>query len=221
MAKRVYLSNISAVWSFPAQEKALAVLPGWPRGYIVFRDELDARQRRLRSAVHLAQRAEMLHGTTRPGLMEAVYMAALPVFAVSMEDMIASLTLAGTRGATVHFLAEGLVVSPASGAETLHQVALAFIEGKRASRAKGAGQISADKRSDEARAKCETIRPMWPLASEDYPTQTLLDQAGVSLNTAKLYLGARPEAQRLHRIELTRQAAASKRKAKREEAQGA
>jgi hypothetical protein len=220
MAKRIYLSNVSALWPFPTQEVTLAALPGWPKGYVVFRDELDVRERRLRSASALPRRGEMLRSNTRKGATEAIYVASLAVFAVSVEDMIEALALAGRRGATVHFLAEGLMVPPASGAETLHRIAVAFGQLKRESRAQSAGQVSGAKKSAEARAKCETIRAEWPLPSADYPTRVLLDRVGISLNTAKLYLGARPTVQREHQIEVRRAAVTRQRKVKREEAQG-
>jgi hypothetical protein len=52
---------------------------------------------------------------------------------------------------------------------------------------------------------------MMRLPSEEYPTLALLARAGLSRNTAKLYLGSRSEAQRIHE-------AARKRRVKREQA---
>jgi hypothetical protein len=55
-----------------------------------------------------------------------------------------------------------------------------------------AGEISAKLRVDASMAKAETIRAEWSQPIEEYPTAELLARAGISRNTAKLYLGHRP-----------------------------
>ena len=43
------------------------------------------------------------------------------------------------------------------------------------------------------------IKDRWVLPTKDYPTDELLTEVGICRNTANLYLGKRPDAQRKHR----------------------
>lgn len=210
MAKRVYLSNVTAIWPLPKQRELLARLPGWPQSYVVFEDEIDLRMRRRKNPSVLVKRNEMLRTTTRPQLNEEVIVPALPVFAMSIEDMMHSLTLAGARGATVRFLHEGLTVPPSSGAEALHAIASAFSTAKFEGRTATAGQISGAKKEAVAREKAEKVRPVY--GDPDWSMVRLQEVSGLTRNTLEKYLGKHREARVRFSANTKRAAARSKRK---------
>ena len=66
-------------------------------------------------------------------------------------------------------------------------------------KAAGAGRIGAKISADNKKAKSAEgiakISKRWPLPSSEWSTAALLQEAGVSLNTAKAHLGKRPIAQ--------------------------
>lgn len=81
-----------------------------------------------------------------------------------------------------------------------HNNATAMLIGMwRSARVKGAAKIgariSADNKKAKAAAGVAKIKDRWPQPSGAWPTQVLLDESGLSLNTAKKYLGPRPIAQ--------------------------
>jgi hypothetical protein len=211
MSTRAYLSNIHPRWPFDRQERSLSVgVPGWPRGVAVYRDELTASQRKRRAVGELEGRITLLRQTTRGRRgSEDIYVASLAVLAWTMADLLECLTLAQTRGATVHVLDTGLVLTPDAGPAALHQATKDFATGRKSSIAMAGGEVSGRLRSEAARAKAKAMEPFWRLSSEEYPTIPLLARFGLSRNTANLYLGKRPEAQRTHE-------AARKRRVRRE-----
>lgn len=212
MTKRAYLSNVTAIWSLPRQREVLSALPGWPSDYVRFEDTLDARQRRRGNSKVLVQRNEMLRSTTRRGRDEDAFVAALPTFALSIEDMMETLTLAGMRGVTIHFLHEGLTVQPAGGAEVLHAIALGFAQAKRDGKAAGAGRISGDKKLAEAKTAAERIREVYGMPSNVMPWTELLRISGLTRNTIIKHLGARKPHQVTYGANQKRAAARMKRK---------
>jgi hypothetical protein len=200
MVNKVYMSNLSPVWPFAKQEALLAqAVPGWPKGATLYQDELSARSRRSHKPGDLDQRDAMLRPTGRRRGDEAVYVASLAVLAWTAEDMMEAITQAMARGATIHVLDAGLIITPKSDAATLHGAAKAFADGRRrraaAEAGKTAGAISGQRRANMAKAAAESIRREWSLPSEEYPTLDLLRAAGISRNTAILYLGKRKVAQ--------------------------
>ena len=212
MSERAYLSNLSPLWPAARQEALLReAFPAWPKGVTVFRDDIDARDRRGHSTELLVKRSEMLRGTTRKGHTERITLASLAVLAWSAEDMLECLTLALSRGAIVRVLDAGIEIPPTPDAAVLHRAAQAFrrarARGVVMERGKAGGMASATQRVAEAKAKAELIRAEWALPSEDYPTLDLLTKAGISRNTARLYLGKRDVAQRNHQASLKRKAA--------------
>jgi hypothetical protein len=213
MSTRAYLSNLHPRWPFDRQERALSVgVPGWPRGVAVYRDELTLSQRKRHMVGDLEGRITLLRQTTRGRRGgEGIYVASLAVLAWTLADLLECLTLAQSRGSTVHVLDTGLVLTPDAGPAALHQATKDFAAGRKSSSGMVGGEISARLRSEAARARAETIRAEWSLPSDEYPTLALLARAGLSRNTAKLYLGSRSEAQRIHE-------AARKRRVKREQA---
>ena len=80
----------------------------------------------------------------------------------------------------------------------------------RSARKFGAAKVGARARAEKKKAATilavEKIRDRWPLPSKDHPTATLLEEAGISLNTAKSILGKRPIAQYNHQAKLKRAA---------------
>ena len=220
MSERAYLSNLSPLWPAARQEALLLeAFPAWPKGVTVFRDDIDARDRRGHSTELLVKRSEMLRGTTRKGHTERITLASLAVLAWSAEDMLECLTLALSRGATVRVLDVGLSIPPTPDAVILHEAAKAFrtsrTRGVVMDRGKAGGMASAAQRIAEAKAKAETIRAEWALPSDDYPTLDLLAKAGISRNTARLYLGKRDVAQREHQAALKRRETNATKKAAR------
>jgi hypothetical protein len=124
--------------------------------------------------------------------------ASLAVLAWTLADLLECLTLAQSRGSTVHVLDTGLVLTPDSGPSALHQATKDFATGRKSSIAMAGGEVSGRLRAEAARAKAMTIEAEWKLPSEEYPTLALLAKAGISRNTANLYLGKRPYVQRIH-----------------------
>jgi hypothetical protein len=182
MATRTYTSTVTAFWTVQRQEELLrAALPGWPVECVPFHDEVDPRYRRQKNPAVLVRRNELLRTTTRPGKSEMIVVPALAVFAMSIDDMLHALTLAGARGATVRFLHEGLTVTPISGAATLHEITKVFVQARFETRASSAGRISGDKKHAAALEKFKAVKayygdPNWTMAR--------LEQAsGLSRNT--------------------------------------
>ena len=215
MNKRAYLSNVTAVWPLSRQREMLATLEGWPDEFVVFEDDLNLKSRRRIASNILVRRNEMLRATTRKGGEEAVFVAATSVFALSIEDMMEVLTLAGIRGASVHFIHEGITVAPSTGAEALHRIALAYAQAKREGRAVGAGRISADKRKAEAKADCERIRTLYAMPSREVGWAELQRVSGRSRNTIIAHLGERRGHQVQREANLKRAATRAKRQEER------
>lgn len=210
MTSRAYISNLSPAWPISRQEALLAAaIPGWPAGVRVFRDVLEAKARQGHSTALLVERGKLLRLSSR-GAGETILIAALPVFAWGADDLLSCITAAAARNATLRVLDVGLTILPTSTAADLHTALTAFATSRRRAleqgRASIGGQVSAAKRSGDAKAAAETIRAQWALPSDDYPTLALLDKAGISRNTAKLYLGKRSDAQRIHQAGLKRAA---------------
>lgn len=215
MSTRAYLSNLYPRWPFDRQERALSVgVPDWPKGVAVYRDEMTPSQRKRHMVGDLEGRIALLRQTTRGRKGgEDIYVASLAVLAWTLADLLECLTLAQSRGSTVHVLDTGLVLAPDAGAATLHQATKDFATGRKSSIGMVGGEISARLRSEAAKAKAMTIEAEWKLPSKDYPSPALLAKAGISRNTANLYLGKRPEMQRIHE-------AARKRRDRRESKNG-
>lgn len=194
MAKRTYTSNVTAIWPIQKQHELLAAsLPGWPKGYVLFHDDIDARQRRLRNPRVLAARNEMLRGTTLKRA-ETIDVPALPVFAMSIEDVFHALTLAGAQGATVHFLHEGLTVAPGSGAEALHEIAIMFAQAKLDGRAVTAGKASGDKKRFASEEKAKAVKPHY--GDPNWTMKRLEQASGLTRNTIIRALGPLADARK-------------------------
>lgn len=203
MNQSAYLSNISPLWPLERQEKALATaLPGWPNGVRVFRDVLDVRARRGHHPDSLVQRAAMLRPSTRNASTEAstetITLPSLAPLAWTMDDAMRALSLAASRGATVRVLDADLTITRSSGADVMHRAAEAFAAARKADRARTGGKVSGENRAAKAKAKAELLSYEWGLPSSLYHTDALCGWVGISLNTAKQYLGPRPAAQRKH-----------------------
>lgn len=213
MAVKAYISNISPLWPVERQEATLsAAVPGYPDKVAVFRDELLPSDRQGRREAALSARAKMLRPTTRKS-DEVIVVAALPVLDWTAEGMLEALTLAMARNATVRVLDAGIEIGRSSKAAELHQAVKAFASARKRTqeirRGTMGGRISADRRSAKAKASTDAIRPEWafPVDHPNYePTEVLLKRAGVSLNTAELYLGKRSFAQAAYQSSLKRKA---------------
>lgn len=84
-----------------------------------------------------------------------------------------------------------------------------LVEWWRNARRNGSSKIGARKSADNkkalAKAAAEKIADRWPMSSDEWPTDKLLKEAGISLNTVKVYLGKRPIAQHNYRTKHGRQ----------------
>lgn len=208
MTPRAYLSNIAPAWTFSRQEDALRVaIPSYPSGANVYRDSLDPTERRGHAVASLLQRASLLRSTTRK-VDSPIYVASLAVLAWTIEDMLDCITRIAARGAELHVLDAGLQIGVGADVHALRQAVEAFTVGRKARAAGEAGllggEVSGKRRREQAKQAAETIRNVWCLPTSDYPTAELLKTAGISLNTAKLHLGPRPDAQRAHQAAIKR-----------------
>ncbi len=194
MSKCAYLSDISPWWTMERQETALAdVLPG----ATIYRDHLDARARRAHDPASLQARAGLLRPTQALARDETIYVASLAILAWSEDDMRAVLNAIASRGAK-------LVSSEGIDSDSLE----AWRQAKRQSRLEGAAlrgsAVSAERRKAASLAGVALIKPFWPLPSKEYPTASLCEKSGLSLNTVKAHLGSRPIAQYNHRMKIAR-----------------
>lgn len=200
MAKhRIYMSNIAPGWSFDRQARLLdQVLPGWIGGSI-FRDEMTVRQRRRHIPSELTARTEALRPTTRKEPSH-LYVAVLPVIAWGAADFCGVLEQLQVANCILVALDTGTMIDPRTGDLDRDALIAEFkmrrrLGSEEASRRLGA-QISAERRKAVAMDKAELIRDRWKLPTNQHGTRDLLREVGLSMNTAKLYLGPRPIAQR-------------------------
>lgn len=191
---RVYLSNIRSQWPVDRQEKLLDEgAPGW-REASIYRDVLSRAAIRRQAA--LPERDGTLLRSTRRVCADDVYVASLSVIAWTPTDLIAVLMRLAARHERLVALAEDVTVEPANA--DVDAVRQAFASAVRRFSRHGVtgGEASGARRSADAKAKIEAMRPYWPMPSEEYPTAALCRQYGISRPTAILYLGSRKEAQR-------------------------
>jgi hypothetical protein len=149
----------------------------------------------------------MLRSSTRNDRLD-IHVMSLGVIADDEDDFREFIELLRTRKAILHV---SDIKEPIIGCRNLN-IEWAVREWKASRRnavGKIGGRISADQRLALSKAAADKIRDRWPLSNDEWPTQDLLDEAGISLNTAKRFLGRRP-------IEQANYAAKMKRKANRE-----
>jgi hypothetical protein len=198
MADRVYISNISPLWPEARQEALLReAIRDYPKGVNVYDDILTPRERRAHKPPSLVDRDLML----RPNSARrsaTIYIASLAVFAWTDADMLKCITAAASKGMTIRVLDVDLTIGPDAGAQVMSKAIEAFAAGRKRQtefvRGQAGGKASAENREGKARAAAESIKAAW--ARRDERTPDLLARAGISLNTAKRYLGSRPLAQR-------------------------
>lgn len=177
----------------------------------IFRDEIAKSDRRAKRVDVLVERHQLLRPSTRTG--GTIYVAGLPCLAYDTDDFILVLKQSADKNLSIHVLDTGMIFKPCKSRSELNRAKDIFAETK--AKAKGfengrlGGQTSAARKQAKAKAAAMAIKDMWCLPSDRHSTGNLLATAGISINTAKLYLGPRPAAQRAYQ-------AALKRKAKRE-----
>lgn len=205
---RAYISNLSEHWTLPKQEAALAA--ALPPGSPIYCDRLSTARRKARVPADLIQRASMLRRTKREPAGETIYVASLAVLAWTADDLSSVLAAISARHATLVALDTGLTIPPDAPMAVVAGAMQQFARGRRRVQTelgrRAGGVISAAHRSARAQAGCAKIADRWRLATEDYPTPGLLREADVSRNTANLYLGRRPDAQKKHRNALAQAA---------------
>jgi hypothetical protein len=204
MTIRVYLSNIAPGWSIQQQQEMLADhlgrrlgTPDWT--YI---DRLSAVKRKAHAASSLTQRTALLRDTSRSKHIEAVIIVSLACLAWEQVDFLQCVAAIGTHGATLIALDTDRRIAPDASPTEIADAAQEFVARRRAAKG-GMGQlgylVSAERRATEAKAAALCIKDRWQLPTKDYPTDALLAEVGICRNTANLYLGKRPDAQRKHR----------------------
>lgn len=77
-------------------------------------------------------------------------------------------------------------------------------DARRNGAAKIGARMSAEKKMQLSAEAADKIRDRWCLPSKDWPTQVLLGEAGISLNTAKKFLGRRPLEQANYQAKMKR-----------------
>lgn len=200
MTARVYFSNIVAAWPTERQEKLAAEkVPGWPR-VEVYREDVAPRHRKSHASDALVERNNaLLRKTGRRGARETIYVASLALLAWELRDFQRCLVAAEARGATVVALDTGTEIPPDANRKALADAGDEFLSRRKSvategARGTGGGKIAGARRAAQAAAKAEPFRDRWK--RKDDSTPKLLNEMGLSYNTACKYLGKRPEAQR-------------------------
>jgi hypothetical protein len=214
MIARVYLSNIAPGWPFERQTALLASrVPGWPN-VPTYVDRLPPAKRKAHSPTSLVRRSELL----RSSGVEAIVVASWACLAWEQGDFLDCVAAACARGAILIALDTGRRITPDASPALMAQVAREFMSARRAAKGGPTGyQVSADKRSAEAKAAALTIEGRWRLPTKDYPTDDLLAEAGICRNTANRYLGKRLDAQRKHRDAVAKRRTAAELQARSQE----
>lgn len=206
MTVKIYKSNLSWRSETYQDNLLMPVIPNWSK-YSFYVDELAESHRKKGGEKYMAQRAALLRPTSRPSLGD-IYVASLAVLSKDEDDFTAfmeSLKDGKARLISVEDQFEWSFKAPIK--EAVHAWRAAKLKAQEGA-AKIGGRISADNRKKKTLKAIERIKEFWPLSSDTYPTKDLLEDAGISLNTAKKHLGSRIVAQHNHR-------AAEKRKEKR------
>lgn len=150
----------------------------------------------------------MLRHTTRKE-DNHIYVMSLGVIADNQEDFVNFLELMKKRKAILHVTEDENGFS-CDVRHWKHSDAIkAWKEARKNGVTKIGGRISADIRLRESKEACDKIKDRWPMPNSTWPTFVLLKEAGISLNTAKKFLGRRP-------LEQANYQAAQKRKDKRD-----
>lgn len=206
-----YLSNIAAAWPAARQEALFAErIPGWPKGVEVYRDELPPRHRKSHSVENLTDRARMLRPTTRrrPAEWDTIYVASAACLAWEPADYMRCVAAAHARNAQLVSLDAGRSISPDASSAEMADALAEFMSRRRYAQTEpgrigvAGGKAAGERRSADKKAAAMQIKDRWCLPTEDYPTNPLLASVKISRNTANLYLGKRPAAQRAHRLGL-------------------
>lgn len=194
MVTTVYLSNIAPGWPIERQRELLAKhVAGWP-DVPTYVDQLSPAKRKAHGPTSLTARDALLRADA-----EVIIVASLACLGWP-GDFVDCVAAAGKRGATIIALDTGRHIAPDAPPALMAQVVREFMAQRRAAKDGPVGyQVSADKRSAEAKAAALTIEGRWRLPTKDYPTDALLAEAKICRNTANQYLGHRPDAQRKHR----------------------
>ena len=203
MTIHVYLSNIAPGWPVERQKAVLAAqVPGWPE-VPTFADVLPPAKRKAHSPASLIQRDELLRGTSRRENVEAIVVVSLACLAWEQVDFLHCVAAASKRGAIVIALDTGRRIPPDASPAEIAEAAQEFVTQRRAAKGGNGGPagylVSAQRRSDEARAAAMSIKDRWEQPTKDYPTDLLLAEADICRNTANHYLLPRPDAQRAYR----------------------
>ena len=193
---RAYLSNLSPLWPWEKQEDLLRQeVPAWPKGVTVYRDDLDARQRRGRSQDALAARSNLLRTTTRRRADDVILLPSLAVLDWTHDGVVTALAAASARGATVRVLDCGLEIAADAGAAVMAEVAKAFATAKMRDklhrRGEAGGRVSGAARKAAAAEKMKAVAALWHDPKETRTDAELARMAGVSVNTMKAHHGPR------------------------------
>lgn len=127
--------------------------------------------------------------------------ASVACFAKTEEAFIELLTNCRYKGTRLEGLEEPFQWRPG-------QSNAGAVRAWREARSKGSavigGRISAERKEAASKEAVEKIRDRWPLPSQDWRTEDLLNEAELSYNTAIKFLGKRPIAQYNYQAKLKR-----------------
>lgn len=182
------------------KELMAAQVPGWP-DVPTYVDLLSPAKRKAHVATMLTQRNELLRKTARTEGVEVIFVASLACMAWEQADFLQCVATASQRGAIMVALDTGRRIKPDASPTDVAEANQEFLARRRSKASAGpAGYIvSAERRAGDSRAGAMRIKERWEQPTKNYPTDLLLTEAGICRNTANLYLGKRPDAQRKHR----------------------
>lgn len=198
---KIYISNIAMGWPIERQKDLLASqVADWPQ-VPTYVDLLPPAKRKTHIASSLIQRAELLRETGRPENVETIIVASLACLAWEQSDFLKCIAAISQRGATLVALNTGRRIVPDASPTEMAEANEEFLAGRRSKSLVGllGYKVSAERRSTAALEGAKRIKDRWVLPTKDYPTDALLEEAGICRNTANLYLHKRKEAQRQHR----------------------
>jgi len=124
------------------------------------------------------------------------------IFAKDEKDMKSFLTVCKRRKIHLSGVADGFEWPKYKS--TMKSGVEAWKKARVNGAAKIGANISAERKKAKSAASAAKIKDRWPLSSDEWPTKVLLKEAGISLNTAKIYLGRRPIEQANYKAKLKR-----------------
>lgn len=144
----------------------------------------------------------VLRQTTRR-TKTVLHVISLAIIADKEKDFLNFMRFAWNFDFTIASINEGIF----KPSHTLNKILAVWKVARKNGAAKIGAKISADRKKYYSERQAEKIKDRWSLPSKEWPTKVLLEEAHISLNTAKAWLGKRPIAQYNYQAKLKRKAA--------------